>query len=122
MSPLQASDAQAGLAIVSQFNSWARAFNQTLKGEALKEAFANFKSNMKTIYEVNSDPTIPFVMTANEFTSMSYAQFKSTYLMSDEFSTPPPTVSSSSTAQRRRSLLQAPSALDWRALGMGELS
>ena len=77
---------------------------------------------MSTVYKVNSDPQIPYVLTANQFSAMSPAKLKSTYLMSDQFSKI--NVSSFNTKapdtkyDHGRNLLAAPADLDWRLQGM----
>ena len=73
---------------------------------------------MSTIYKVNSDSSIPYVLTANQFSAMSPSQLKSTYLMSDQFANIKSSAPASEATLGRRSLLAAPATLDWRSQGM----
>ena len=69
-----------------------------------------FKQNMAKVYAINQNPNITFWASGNQFSHLSFAEFRTMYLMNSTFSQNGRTVPLSSTAETsssRRSLLAA---------------
>ena len=67
-----------------------------------------FKQNMDKVYAINQNPNITYWASGNQFSHLSFAEFRTAYLMNSTFSRGGKTATATSTSSSgRRSLLAA---------------
>lgn len=81
------------------FLDWAAAQGYSFApGEEEDTAFANWKNNMAKVYAVNTDPTLTWWLSGNQFSHLSPAEFRERVLLKNQL----PTKSLTSPTGRRR--------------------
>lgn len=71
------------------FLDWAATLGFTFApGEEEDHAFANWKENMAKVYAVNTDPSISWWLSGNQFTHLSFSEFQERVLMKNPLPTP----------------------------------
>ena len=81
-SPLTPGEAK----LADMYNSYLATFNFTelassSVSSSYRGSFANFCQNMEAVYTINSDPTLPWFASGNEFSGYSFADFSAMRLM-----------------------------------------
>lgn len=78
----------------AQFLDWAAALGFSFApGEEEEKAFANWKENMAKVYKTNTDPKISWWLSGNQFTHLSFSEFRDRVLMKKKMPTPSLTAS-----------------------------
>jgi len=103
---------------IQLFNDWSVAQNLTFTPGEQAAAFENFKTNMGKVYEVNTNQNVKFWLSANQFSGMSFSEFKAMYLMSTPNVGPPTagTVETVNVSSTQAPLVGA-TTVDWVAAG-----